>query len=419
MTESEKVLAALQNDDLVSAQVALQTALRTDSKECLAELGEDLQQLGFLEESKEIFEDLVKKYPEEDTYHLPLAEIAIEDDDLEQAFTELEKIPKSSENYVAALLVTADLYQLLNIPEVSEAKLQEAQKIAPQEVLIPYALGELYLGTDQFQKALDAFQQVRETNNNPQLSEDILIEKIGYSLSMLGKFEEAIPFLEGAVKIKETDERLFQLALVLLQMKENEQAIYYLQKLRALNPQYQAVYLQLAQVLQEEEQIEEAQQIIEEGIHENPYQVELYYFASENAYRLHDIKKAEQFLKDALAIGERTDDTLLLLSNLYVEEGFFEEAIHAVAQMEDQDQPFALWNRAKAHSELEEFNEAANYYELANEHLHHEIDFMREYGIFLREEGRLEEAKRVLAHYLSHEPGDLEIQSILDDLSER
>jgi hypothetical protein len=44
---------------------------------------------------------------------------------------------------------------------------------------------------------------------------------------------------------------------------------------------------------------------------------------------------------------------------------------------------------------------------------------MKEYGIFLREEGRLEEARHLLSHYLAHEPGDLEVQSILDDLSER
>ena len=87
--------------------------------------------------------------------------------------------------------------------------------------------------------------------------------------------------------------------------------------------------------------------------------------------------------------------------------------------MENQDQPFALWNRAKAAYELEEFAEAAKYYALANEQLHHEIDFMKEYGLFLREEGRLEEALPLLTHYLAHEPGDLEVQSILDDLTER
>ncbi len=44
---------------------------------------------------------------------------------------------------------------------------------------------------------------------------------------------------------------------------------------------------------------------------------------------------------------------------------------------------------------------------------------MKEYGIFLREEGRLPEALHLLQHYLAHEPGDLEVQSIVEDLLER
>ncbi len=56
-------------------------------------------------------------------------------------------------------------------------------------------------------------------------------------------------------------------------------------QLKTLNPHYQSLYLYLAEALQEEEQLEEAKAVIEEGIAENPFQVELYQFASENAYR--------------------------------------------------------------------------------------------------------------------------------------
>ncbi len=64
-------------------------------------------------------------------------------------------------------------------------------------------------------------------------------------------------------------------------------------------------------------------------------------------------------------------------------------------------------NLAQAYNALEDFDKAANYYEEANADLHHEPAFMKEYGIFLREEGRLPEALHLLQHYLAHEPGDL------------
>jgi tetratricopeptide (TPR) repeat protein len=246
-----------------------------------------------------------------------------------------------------------------------------------------------------------------------------LVERIGSSLSMQGEFEEAVLFLEEALEDEQTDDRLFQTAFVYLQLKENEKAIYYLQQLRAMNPQYQALYLYLAEALQEEELLEEAQAVIEEGIQENPYQVDFYHFASENSYRLHDVKKAEDYLVKALETGEKADETLLTLSNLYLNEEMFDEVIDVISRMEDQDNPYALWNLAHAYNELEEFDSATKYYEEANIALNHEPEFMKEYGIFLREEGRLEEARHLLSHYLAHEPGDLEVQSILDDLSER
>ena len=168
-----------------------------------------------------------------------------------------------------------------------------------------------------------------------------------------------------------------------------------------------------------EERLEEAQAVIEEGLKENPYQVDFYHFASENSYRLHDSKKAEQYLIDALKTGEKEDETLLILSNLYLSEELYEEAIEAVEAMENTDQPYALWNLAQAYYQLEEFEQAAKFYAEASFSLQDEADFLKEYGLFLREEGRLREASEYLVNYLNLEPGDLEVLSILEDLQER
>uniref|UniRef100_UPI00403F3D24 tetratricopeptide repeat protein n=1 Tax=Candidatus Enterococcus willemsii TaxID=1857215 RepID=UPI00403F3D24 len=418
MTYSEKMLQALHNEDLAEAQLALAEALKKDDSAILAELGEELFAIGFLEEAKTIFETLQTRQPNEEMYHLSLAEIAIENNQIEEAFEHLESISADNENYPQALLITADLYQVLGIPEVSEAKLKEAAQLLPEESLIQFALAELYFSTDKFAEA-EQLYRLLFSGEEQSIANVSIAERIGSALSMQGKFEEAVVFLEEALEEEQTDDRLFQTAFVYLQLKENEKAIFYLQQLRAMNPQYQALYLYLAEALQEEELLEEAQEVIEEGIKENPFQVDLYHFASENSYRLHDVKKAEEYLIKALETGEKEDETLLTLSNLYLNESMFEEVIETIQRMEETDNPYALWNLAHAYNELEEFDSAAKYYEEANATLHHEPEFMKEYGVFLREEGRLEEATQLLQHYLSHEPGDMEVQSILDDLLER
>ncbi|MGI6155699.1 MAG: tetratricopeptide repeat protein [Enterococcus sp.] len=419
MTHSEKMLLALEQEDLAQAQIELNEALRKDQSEILMELGEVLFSMGFLEETQSIYETLIKRLPENEAdFLLPLAEIAIENDDIEAAFAYLEKIQPNSENYPSALLITADIYQVLGIPEVSEAKLKEAEKILPEEPLITFALAELYFSNQQWSKAHEQYQKLLALKME-EVAGVALVERIGNLLSMQGDFEASIPYLEAAVEKKETPDNLFQLAFVQLQLKENEKAIEALDKIRQLDPQYQAVYLYLAEALQAEERLEEAQAVIEEGLKENPYQVDFYHFASENSYRLHDSKKAEQYLIDALKTGEKEDETLLILSNLYLSEELYEEAIEAVEAMENTDQPYALWNLAQAYYQLEEFEQAAKFYAEASFSLQDEADFLKEYGLFLREEGRLREASEYLVNYLNLEPGDLEVLSILEDLQER
>lgn len=415
MTNSEEMLAAIENEDLIGAQAAFQKALAEDSNEVLAALGEELLGRGFLEEAQTIFTQLVERLPELPELNIYLAEIAIENNEIDAAFEYLEKIPPENPSYPESLLVTADLYQIIGIPEVSEAKLKQAKSYLPDEPLIDFALGELYFSNDQFGAAIEQYQKL-VSNGVDDVSGILVTERIGTALSMAGEFEEAIPYLEAAVEAGVTDDRLFHLAFTYLQMKDNQKAIHYFQELREVNPQYQSLYLFLAEILQEEELLEEAQEVIEEGLKENPFQVELYHFASENAFRLHDIAGAEQFLLKALELGEKQEETLLTLSNLYLSEERYEDVVETINRMEESDNPYAEWNLAKAYEALEDYEVAAVHYEQASHSLEHEAEFLKDYGLFLREEGQLTKAKSLLQHYLHHEPGDMEVASILEDL---
>lgn len=416
MTYSEQMLQAVENEELEQAEKLLNQALQQDPAEVLAELAEQLQNLGFLTEAKKVYVKLVHDAPEQDIYYLPLAEIAIEDDDIDQAFDYLEKIPETSENYPESLMVMADLYQVLGIPEVSEAKLLQAKALLPEEPMITFALAELHFSNNQLGEAIDEYGQL-EKQGMTELVGISLDERIGTAYSLLGGFEEAIPFLKQALDQEQTADRLFQLAFTYYQLHDAQNAITYFNELATLDPHYQSLYFYLATSLKDEERIEEALQAAEDGIKENPYQVELLHLASELAYRLHDRKLAEKYLQDALEVGEKTDETLLTLSNLYLNEGEYEEAIAMIQQMEEVDNPYAEWNLAQAYNELEDFDQAGKYFKEAYAQLNHEPEFLKAYGIFLREDGQLDQARTVLTAYLNEEPGDLEVLSLLEDLN--
>lgn len=411
---SEKMLAALREEELSEANLMFEEALKKDSPELLASLAEELQSLGFLAETQRILEKLLADFPEEDMFYLSLAEIAIEEDDIDQAFEYLEQIQPESENYLESLLVTADLYQVLGIPEVSEAKLLQAKTLAPEEPLITFALAELHFSTNQLGEAINDYGQLQKQGID-EIANISIDERIGSAYSMMGGFEEAIPFLERALEKEHTSDRLFQLGFTYYQLHDHQKAINYLQELETLDPQYQSVYYYLTDSLKEEELLEEALTVAEKGIKENPYQVELLHLASEIAYRLRDSKKAEELLQQALETGEKTDETLLTLSNLYLNEAQPDKTIEMISQMDEEDNPYAAWNLAQAYNELEDYEAAGTYYKQAYEELAHEPDFLKAYGLFLREDGQLELARNVLTSYLQLEPGDLEVQSLLDE----
>jgi len=159
---SEKMLTALRNEDLTEANLMFEEALKKDDPEILASLAGELQAIGFLDEAKRILANLSVDFPEEDVFNLSLAEIAIENDDIDSAFEYLERIQPESENYLESLLVTADLYQVLGIPEVSEAKLLQAKTIAPEEPLITFALAELHFTANQLGEAINDYSQLQK-----------------------------------------------------------------------------------------------------------------------------------------------------------------------------------------------------------------------------------------------------------------
>lgn len=417
-TFSEKMLLALRNEDLSEADKMFQAALENDAPEILASLAEELQKLGFLPDAKQILEKLSADFPEEDLFYLSLAEIAIEDDDIDSAFDYLEKIPATSENYLESLLITADLYQVLGIPEVSEAKLLQAKALAPEEPLITFALAELHFANNQLGEAIGEYGQL-QNQGLTDFAGISLTERIGSAYSMLGGFEESLPFLSAALEEERTADRLFQLGFTYYQLKDYQKAMIYLQEVNQLDPEYQSAYYYLAESLKEEELVEEALATAEAGIKENPYQVELLHLASELSYRLHDFKRAEELLQTALETGEKIEESLLTLSNLYLNEGEYEKAIATIDELEEKDNPYALWNLAQAYNALEEFEAAGKFYQQAYQDLHHEAEYLRAYGLFLREDGQLDLAKQVMGQYLELEPEDLEAQMILEDLLER
>lgn len=141
---SIQALQAIEEGDLIEFQLLFEEALINDPDEVKEQLAYQLLEIGFIQQAEQLFERLLEAHPTQHYYRLPLIDIAIDNDDIDQAEYHLDQIPQDDESYPGSLLGAADLYMTLGYPEVAEIKLKEAHELLPTNATIQFALAEYY-----------------------------------------------------------------------------------------------------------------------------------------------------------------------------------------------------------------------------------------------------------------------------------
>ena len=221
MSNSEKALEALQNNDLDEYQKNLKNALDQDNDDMLFSLAEELYSLGFSDDALKIYRQLLKKYPDEDEIRTYIADILIAKDDTDGALEVLNEIKPDSSYYINALLVEADLYQTQDLFVVSEHKLIEAEKLAPDEPIVKFAVAELYYSEGKYESAIKLYLNLIK-QGQLSISNVNLVERLGVSYAHVGNFENAIGYLEQIKPIDMTPDVLFETGFTYLQLGNYE-----------------------------------------------------------------------------------------------------------------------------------------------------------------------------------------------------
>lgn len=418
MNYGEQMIEALQNNALEEAQELFIEALEKDQPEELYVLADTLYQLGFLAETKTIYEHLLIDFSHDDELKIGLAEIAIEEDDIDGAMDWLMAIEEESPAYPQALLVSADLYQVQGLYEVSEQKLLLAKELLPDEPILTFALAELYFVMGKYAQAIYGYEELSEAGLG-EISGINLAQRIGSAYSAVGDFEQAIPYLELAEKENETTDLLFELGFTYLQNKEYRRASETLFKLKELDPSYTSLYPYLAKSLEEENQLDRATEVIREGLRADQYNPELFYYAADLFLKLGDEEQGEYYYQESLELNPDNETVQLALINLYLKQERFSEAvvkIETALENEEADAQF-YWSLALAQEGLENYAKAAEAYQTAYPSFTRNKDFLKAYALFLREEGALELTKEVIEKYLEIESSDEEMIAILDEIN--
>ncbi|EAE9228982.1 tetratricopeptide repeat protein [Listeria monocytogenes] len=417
MELANKMLHALEHEDMALAKKYFDEVVQAGTDEEQYYLAEELFTLGFLDETEDLYELLLAKYKDEGELLVRAAEVALEKDDIDSAQDYLEKVNKEDEAYIESLLVLADLYQMQGLFEVSEQKLLEAKQKAPNEPIIDFALGEYYLSQARFASAVQSYQTAVEAGltiiSNGAVS---VYERIAEAFAASGAFEEALSYYERALEDKESVDTLFGMGLTAYQAKDYTKAIHALEHLREHDPSYTTLYSYLAKSYEENGEPEKAIAVLRDGLTQDEFNKEMFLEAGKLAVTLRLPEEAEEFYRQAIVLDEEYSEAIMQLNKLLLAKEDYEGVIELVEGLGEEviSEPQIFWDVSVAYQETEQYNKAKANYELAYSHFTNNPTFLKEYGLFLREEGEYAKSQEVLRNYLELEPEDTEILSLFD-----
>lgn len=409
MNNSQQMLQALEEQDLTKAEHYFAKALENDSSDLLYELATYLEGIGFYPQAKEIYLKIVEDFPE---VHLNLAAIASEDGQIEEAFTYLEEIQADSDWYVSSLALKADLYQLEGLTDVAREKLLEALTYSEDSLLI-LGLAELDSELENYQAAIQAYAQL----DNRSIYEQTGIstyQRIGFAYAQLGKFETATEFLEKALELEYDDLTAFELASLYFDQEEYQKATLYFKQLDTISPDFEGYEYGYSQALHKEHQVQEALRIAKQGLEKNPFETRLLLAASQFSYELHDASGAENYLLTAKEDAEDTEEILLRLATIYLEQERYEDILDL--QSEEPENLLTKWMIARSYQEMDDLDTAYEHYQELTGDLKDNPEFLEHYIYLLRELGHFEEAKVHARTYLKLVPDDVQMQELFERL---
>ncbi len=409
MNNSQQMLQALEEQDLTKAEHYFVKALENDPSDLLYELATYLEGIGFYPQAKEIYLKIVEDFPE---VHLNLAAIASEDGQIEEAFAYLEEIQPDSDWYVSALALKADLYQMEGLTDVAREKLLEALTYSEDPLLI-LGLAELDSELENYQEAIQGYAQLDNCSIYEQTGISTY-QRIGFAYAQLGKFETATEFLEKALELEYDDLTAFELASLYFDQEEYQKAVLYFKQIDTISPDFEGYEYGYSQALHKEHQVQEALRIAKQGLEKNPFETRLLLVASQFSYELHDASGAENYLLTAKEDAEDTEEILLRLATIYLEQERYEDILDL--QSEEPENLLTKWMIARSYQEMDDLDTAYEHYQELAGDLKDNPEFLEHYIYLLHELGYFEEAKVNAQAYLKLVPDDVQMQELYERL---
>ncbi|CDQ19507.1 Tetratricopeptide repeat-containing protein [Halobacillus karajensis] len=417
MEEIQKAIRQMEAHQTEDAIKTLTQYLPEADEEERFTIAELYMQWGMLEEAKMVLHELIQRYPKEQELKVMMAEIHIDLDEDDEAIELLDQFGPEDEDYLQALVQLADLYQAQGLYEVAEQKLLLAKQVEPNSAIIDFALGELAFSNGEYSKSIPYYENAM--HHQPVIGDIEVATRLAEAYAANGEFEQSLEFFQ---KVEEDNpDVMFRYGFVAFQANRNDIAIHVWEELIEKDPYFQSVYPHLAQAYDSEGMPKEALEMAKKGLAKDEFNKELYHLAGTLSHKQGNKEEGYELMREAVALDPGYKEAVLFLIENYKADDLNEniiDLIHELLALGEED-PHYLWELAQAYEEEEKFTEAYEQYKQAYPSLKEDTDFLKSFGYFLVEEGKMSEARQTFEEYLTIDPSDTEIEDFVERLKEQ
>lgn len=368
------------------------------------EVSSYLINLGFVNEAASVLEHLQFLFPDEAQIKIDRATLLMDLNQEDEALELFLSIEKNADEYPQALLALADYYQMQGLYEVSERHINEALELLPEEPLLKFAKAELLMEMGRLSEAARLYEELYK--GQEEIAGIRLVERLAEVHRTGASYEEAYHYYLEALKHNTSPDLLFGATFSAFQLEMYEAAVRHGEELNILDPDYFSGYLLLAQSHAMLEDNKKALEVIKEGITRDEYDKELFLFAAKMAIKNSLPEEAEQYLREAVALDPEYMEAVYTLVSMLSQGERDEEVIEIIEGLSKDDFEWTSLSMfaAIAYDRLEQYDKAYEHYKHAYEDYKEDPNFLEKYVYFLIEDGKRQEAQKIVEELLVLQP---------------
>ena len=367
---------------------------------------------GFFDEARQAYLLLTQFEPEESAWTILLAEILVNQGEYDQALSILYDIPEDNPNYPSVLVILSELYKAQGYYDVAERKLLLAKELAPEEAILDFYLGTLLFESGSMERSVQYLERFLKNSTEETGEENRARELLVEASLEIGNDEPLQELVSDEGLASASNELLMSIAKHDIQEGNVDHAKKLYQEILSRDEEHYEALLGLSHIQMFKHEYLKAIMSLSKMIETYPYEKEPFFSLGVSYLSIGQMEKGQEALKQAYELSPESFEIMQAYTEILLYQEEFEEVLDILASEIEEGlengQIFYLMARAK--EGLEQFEEALEFYQKASIELEDSVEFIVDYVRFLREEGRVAEAKEWLEHGQNLEPLNEDLQ---------